>query len=171
MYDLTLNAANPIPFVLVDANNVEVAGLGAAFTVLVSKNGAGFGASAGTKAELAGGWYLYTATAGECDTAGPLALRVTGAGCAQQNLVYRVISVTGIGASSKVYTATVDGVAAGGVYCRMTTDAAGTLNVDAGTSDAAGHVTLHHDLPALTTVYIWRSKDGVAFTDPDTEVI
>jgi len=90
MYDLTKDAANPIPFVLVDASNVEVAGLGGVFTVLVSKNGAGFGASAGTKAELAGGWYLYTATAGECDTVGPLALKITGAGCQQQNLVYDV---------------------------------------------------------------------------------
>jgi len=90
MYDLTKDAANAIPFVLVDANNAEVPGLGAVFTVLLSRNGAGFGASAGTKAELAGGWYLYTATAGECDTVGPLALKITGAGCQQQNLVCTV---------------------------------------------------------------------------------
>ena len=90
MYDLILNATNPIPFVMVDTSGVEVAGLGGAVTVTLSKNGGGFGASAGTKAELAGGWYLYTATAGECNTAGPLALRITGAGCVQQNLVYNV---------------------------------------------------------------------------------
>ena len=90
MYDLILDASNPIPFVMVDSSGVEVAGLGAVFTVTVSKNGGSFGASAGAKAELAGGWYLYTATAGECDTAGPLALKITGAGCAQQNLVYQV---------------------------------------------------------------------------------
>jgi hypothetical protein len=90
MYDLIKDAANAIPFVLVDASGVEVAGLGNAFTVTVSKNGGAFGASAGAKAELAGGWYLYTATTGECNTAGPLALKITGAGAAQQNLVYRV---------------------------------------------------------------------------------
>lgn len=90
MYELIQNAANAIPFVLVDTSGVEVTGLGGTFTVTVSKNGAGFGASAGTKAELANGWYLYTATADECNTLGPLALKITGAGVAQQNLVYAV---------------------------------------------------------------------------------
>jgi len=78
---------------------------------------------------------------------------------------------SGTGASSKTYTVTVDGSAGTGVYVRMTTDAAGTNNVDAGTTNAAGTVTLHHDLAVGTTVYLWRSKDGVEFTDPDIEVI
>ena len=90
MYDLTKDAANAIPFVMVDSAGTEVTGLGGTFTVTVRKDGGSFGASAGAKAELASGWYLYTATAGECDTAGPLALKITGAGCVQQNLVYRV---------------------------------------------------------------------------------
>lgn len=93
MYNLTLDAANPIPFVMVDVSGLEVAGLGATFTVSVSKNGGAFAPSAGTKAELGNGWYRYTATAGECDTAGPLALTVTGAGAVQQNLVYELAPV------------------------------------------------------------------------------
>jgi len=75
------------------------------------------------------------------------------------------------GASSKVYTVTVDGLPAAGVYCRMTSDISGSVNVDAGTSDSSGNVTFHHDLAAGTTVYIWRSKTGVEFSDPDTETI
>jgi hypothetical protein len=169
MYDLALNVANPFPFVLVDANNAEVLGLGGTFTVLVSKNGGAFGASAGAKAELSGGWYRYTALAAECDTAGPLALRITGVGTIQQNLVYMVGIASGT--QSKIYTVTIDGAPGAGVYCRMTTDLAGVSSVDAGNTNAAGTVTLHHDLAAGTTVYIWRSKDGVQFVDPDTEVI
>ena len=161
MYDLTQNVANAIPFVLIDTSGLEVAGLGAAFTVLVSANGGAFGASAGTKAELSGGWYLYTATAGESATAGPLALQITAAGCAQQNLVGVVTGA--VGGSSKTYTVTVDGLPAAGVYCRMCTDTTGLVNVAAGTSNSLGVVTFAHDLPSGTAVYIFPSKAGVIF--------
>jgi hypothetical protein len=78
----------------------------------------------------------------------------------------------GTGASSKVYTVTIDGAPGAGVYVRMTTDAAGVNAVDAGTTDAAGAVTLHHDLAVGTTVYLWRVKAGVEFSpDPDVEVL
>ena len=110
MYDLTLGATNAIPFVLVDTGGLEVAGLSDAFTVTVSVNGGAFGASAGTKAELSGGWYLYTATAAECATAGTLALKVTAAGCAQQNLVYGVASTAAQLAAIKAKTDTIGAV-------------------------------------------------------------
>jgi hypothetical protein len=161
MYDLTQNVANVIPFVLVDAGGLEVPGLGAAFTVLLSANGGVFGASSGAQAELSGGWYTYTATAGECATAGVLALQITAAGCAQQNLVAQVGSTVGV--SSKTYTVTVDGLPAAGVYCRLCTDTAGLVNVAAGTSNSLGEVTFAHDLPSGTTVYIFPSKAGVTF--------
>jgi hypothetical protein len=90
MFDLQLNVANPIPFVLVDNGGDEVADLGAAFTVAISKNGGAWAASAGTKAELGDGWYLYTTTAAECNTRGPLALKITADGAAQQNLLFTV---------------------------------------------------------------------------------
>lgn len=93
MYNLTLGAANPIPFVMVDVDGGEVPGLADTFVVSVSKNGGVFAPSAGAKAEMGSGWYLYTATAGECDTAGPLALTVTGVGAVQQNLVYELAPV------------------------------------------------------------------------------
>jgi len=77
----------------------------------------------------------------------------------------------GTGSFSQVYTITVNGLPAAGVYCRMTTDLAGLANVSAGTTNAAGQVTFTHDLPSGTTVYIWRVKAGVEFDDPDVEVI
>lgn len=90
MLDLSKDQANAIPFVLVDTNGTEVTGLTDTFTVTVSKAGGAFSASAGSKSELGNGWYLYTATAGECDTDGILALKVTGAGTAQQNMIFAV---------------------------------------------------------------------------------
>ena len=92
--DLSLSTANAIPFVMVDATNTELAGLGATLTVAVSKNGGAFAPAAGVQTELTGGWYLYTTTVAECNTAGLLALRITGAGALQQNLVYTVGSTT-----------------------------------------------------------------------------
>lgn len=75
------------------------------------------------------------------------------------------------GQFSVVYTALVDGLPASGVYCRLTSDAAGLVPISAGTSDAAGHVTFHHNLPSGTPVYVWRFRAGVAFSDPDPEQI
>lgn len=94
MDDLVLDSANTITFVMIDSSGTEVASLGAGFILQVSKNGGAFAGSAGTKAEIGNGWYSYIATAGECDTAGPLSIRVTGAGCVQQNLVYNVKQAT-----------------------------------------------------------------------------
>lgn len=88
--DWVLNQTNRITFVMVDTAGTEVAGLGTGFTLQLSKNGGAFAGSAGTKAEIGNGWYSYIATAGESDTAGPVAIRVTGAGAVQQNLVYGV---------------------------------------------------------------------------------
>lgn len=76
-----------------------------------------------------------------------------------------------VGASSVVYTVSVGGSPLAGVYVRMTSDAAGATNVDAGTTTALGQVTLHHDLASGTTVYLWRSLAGYEFADPDVEVI
>lgn len=90
MIEWTLDAQNTITFVMVDANGTEVTGLGSGFTLQISKNGGAFNASAGTKAEIGNGWYSYVSTAGEADTAGPVSIRVSGAGAVQQNLAYLV---------------------------------------------------------------------------------
>lgn len=75
------------------------------------------------------------------------------------------------GASSVTYTLTSGGLPLAGVYCRMTTDSTGLLNVASGTTSAMGEVVLRHDLASGTTVYLWRYKAGYAFDDPDIEVI
>jgi len=90
MTTLPLARERLIDFVLVDSSGDEVTGLGSAFTVEVSKNGGAFAAGLGTKAEISDGWYTYELTAGETDTAGPLAVKITGAGADQQNLRYQV---------------------------------------------------------------------------------
>jgi hypothetical protein len=173
MYDLTLNAANAIPFVMVNTSGTEVTGLAGTFTVTLSRNGGAFGASAGAKSELGNGWYLYTATAAECATAGPLALRVTGTGCAQQNLVLRVAaspSTLGSGAITFTYTLTnsVDGLPIADADVWVTSDIAGTNVLASGRTNASGVVTLYLD---AGTIYVWRQKSGWNFTNPDTEVV
>jgi hypothetical protein len=95
---LTLDATNRITFVMINLGGTEVAGLGSGFTLQVSKNGGAWAASAGTKAEIGSGWYSYIFTAGECDTEGPISVKVTGAGAVQQNLAYQV-GATGIWSS------------------------------------------------------------------------
>jgi len=149
MYDLNLDEANAIPFVMVDAAGAEVAGLGGTFTVTLRKDGGTFGASAGATTELASGWYLYTATAGECDTAGQLALTITGAGAAQQNLVYRVwakdISAN-VGTYS--YSNTVDDGSLNlldGVFIQLATDSGFTNIVSTTYTNAIGAFTVRSD--------------------------
>lgn len=79
-----------IAFVMVDTDGSEVTGLGSTLTVEISKNGGVFAAGTGTKAEVGSGWYTYRLSEAETDTAGPLAIRVTGIGAVQQNLLYQV---------------------------------------------------------------------------------
>ena len=67
------------------------------------------------------------------------------------------------GTTDTVYTATVDGLPTAGVYCRLCTDTAGLVNIDAGLTNSLGQVTFSHSLPSGTTVYIFPSKDGVEF--------
>ena len=80
-----------IVFVLSDTDGLEVSGLADTFTVAISKNGGALQASAGVKAEIGSGWYSYELTAGETGTTGPLAIKVTGTGVTQQNLLYQVV--------------------------------------------------------------------------------
>ncbi|NUM48732.1 MAG: hypothetical protein HUU38_28835 [Anaerolineales bacterium] len=90
MTKIGLNQTHLATFVLVDAQGVEVSGLGTTFTVQLSKNGGAFLAGTSTKAEIGSGWYSYLVSASDTDTAGPLALKITAPGAAQQNLLYEV---------------------------------------------------------------------------------
>lgn len=85
-----LSQQNLITFVLVDSAGAEVTGLGATFTLQISKAGAAFANSAGTKAEIGLGGYRYLATASEADEIGPVLIRITGAGTITQWLEYIV---------------------------------------------------------------------------------
>lgn len=90
MNEIQLGAKWLIPFVLADVTGAEVAGLDDTFVVAISKNGGAFVAGVGDKTEIGSGWYSYDLTMLETDTAGPLIVKVTGAGVVQQNLLYQV---------------------------------------------------------------------------------
>jgi len=87
---LSLSRAQLIAFILQDTDGSEVTGLAGTFSVAISKDGGAFAAGSGVKAEIGSGWYSYDLTAAETDTPGPLAIKITGAGADQQNLLYQV---------------------------------------------------------------------------------
>ena len=166
---LTLNQANLITFVLVDASGVEVAGLGTAFTLTVSKAGGAFAASAGTKAEISGGWYSYLLTASECDTLGALSIKVTHASTAQQNLAYFVGGANaGAVAFTYTVTSTEGATPISGASVWVTTDSAGLIVIDSGTTDVDGEV-LFYLQPG--SYYFWRNAPGFTGNAPDLEVV
>jgi len=175
MYKLNLSQVQMITFVMIDVVGNEVAGLGNTFTLEISKNGAAFVASAGTKAEISNGWYSYIFTALETNTIGPLSIRVTGAGAIQQNLEY-VVESRVINAVGFTYTMTdiITGDPIEGVQVWFCTDAAMTNAVWSGDTDTFG-VAKDDDgnLPRLDpgTYYIRRQKAGYTFVDPDIEVV
>jgi hypothetical protein len=170
-----LDQQNLITFVLVDSSNVEVSGLGTGFTLQLSKNGAAFAGSAGTKAEISDGWYSYLCAVGEADTIGPISIKVTGAGIIQQNLEY-VVEERTINAYEFTYTVT-DAVTTNpifGVRVWFSTDINGLNVVWQGTTDAFGIARDDFgELPRLDagTYFVWRHAVGYIFSDPDTEVV
>jgi hypothetical protein len=170
-----LNQVNFIVFVLIDNTGAEVSGLGSGFTLEISKNGGAFGASAGTKAEISNGWYSYEATAGEADTLGPVAIKVTHASIIQQNLEYIVEQRTP-GASYFTYTVrdTVTTNPIEGVEVWITTDVAGVNVIWNGDTDTFGAARDDDgDLPLLDpgTYFFWSQKAGYTFPNPDTEIV
>lgn len=171
-----LNQANRIVFVMVDSTGTEVSGLGSGFTLTLSKSGAAFVASAGTKAEIGNGWYTYLATASEADTIGPIAIRVTGAGAVQQNLAY-VVQQYNPQAIAFTYTVTnsQSGLPVSGVEIWITTDSAGLNIVLSGlTTDASGVARDSAGLlPYLDpgSYYFWRQRANYEFGAGDLEVV
>ena len=170
-----LNQQNRITFVMVDAANSEVVGLGGGFALQLSKNGGGFAASAGTKTEIGNGWYSYLATAAEANTIGPVSIRVTGAGAVQQNLEY-VVKQRNPGALAFTYTLTnsVSLLPIEGAVVWITTDVAGVNVVWNGDTDAFGVARDDNgNLPYLDpgTYYFWRQHGDFTFVNPDTEVV
>lgn len=77
----------------------------------------------------------------------------------------------GTGPVAQTYTITSNGLPCADCLVVMATDAIGSNPIHSGTTDALGQVTFYPDLPAGTTVYLWRFKTGVNFTNPDVESI
>lgn len=173
--DWTPNQPNTILFVLVNDLGSELAGLGSTFTLQISKAGAAFAASEGTKSEVGLGWYKYVATAGEADTPGPVAIAVTGAGIVQQNLEYVVGSRIVDGIEFEYLTVTEGGGdPIVGVQIIIATDPGGTNVVWVGYSDELGVARDGNgDLPRLFsgTFYFFRYKYLWTFDNPDVETV
>lgn len=170
----TPNQQNKILFVMVDSVGSELTGLGSGFTLQLSKNGAAFAASAGTKAEIGGGWYSYLATAAEADIVGPVAIKVTGTGAIQQNLEYIVASRV---PNAIAYTYTLTNVSNGnpieGATVSFATDSGMANIVWTGTTDTFGVARdSGGNLPYLAagTYYVRSQKAGFTFAI-DTEVV
>ena len=159
---------------MVDALGAEVAALGAGFVLSVSKAGGAFQASAGVKAEISDGWYSYTSTAGEADTIGPIAIKVTGVGCVQQNLEYVVKQRASLGVEF-TYTLTdaVTGLPLAGARVWFATDIGIVNIVWVGVTDTFG-VARGNDasLPVLDagTYYVKSQLTGYQFSI-DTEIV
>ena len=170
----TPNQTNKILFVMVDTTGAEVTGLGSGFTLQLSKNGAAVANSAGTKAEIGSGWYSYLATAGEADTVGPVAIKVTGTGAIQQNLEYCVGSRV---PNAVAFTYTLTNVSNGkpieGATVTFATDSAISNVVWSGTTDTFGVARDDSgNLPYLAagTYYIQSRKAGFTFA-VDTKTV
>ena len=168
---------NLITFVLIDSSGNEVAGLGDAFSLEISKAGGAFASGLGTKAEIGSGWYSYLATADEADTYGPVSVTADGVGTVQQNLEY-VVGARMPGAVAFAYTVTssdtLDPIE--GVKVWVTTDLAGSNIVHANLFTDTFGVARHDNgsLPLLDigTYYFWKRKANfVDDQNPDTEVV
>lgn len=175
MFDLKLSQAQQITFVMVNSAGSEVAGLGAGFTLSLSKAGGAFVPSVGAKAEIGSGWYSYTLTAGETDTPGTLSISVTGAGAAQQNLEYVVVDRAAT-AAPFTYTLTnsITGMPIESASVWVTIDISGNNVVWNGITDVFGVARdANGALPRLDSgsYYFWAEKTGFSFVNPDLEQV
>ena len=174
--ELKLNQINRICFVMVDANYQEVAGLGVAVNVFISKNGGAFNPATNAVAEIGNGWYTILLTALECNTIGPVSIYMTGAGCIQQNLEY-VVQQRNAACIGYTYTLTnaITLFPVPGAEIWVTTDIGGINVIWNGDTDALG---IARDgagnIPCLDagTYYFWATKSGfTANAWPDVEVV
>jgi hypothetical protein len=152
---------------MVNASNVEVASLGGSgLTVQLLKPGTtSFAATTGSKNEVGNGWYELTAEPSESDTRGEIAIKVTGSGALQQNLVYMIGDPReGFGATAHTIQIVVDGSPVDGAEVWITTDSAGN-NIVAGTltTNSDGNVTFYLD---SGTYYSWVQHGSNNFTNP-----
>lgn len=169
-----LSQQNQIVFVLVDGLGNEVSGLGTNFVLQISKAGGAFANSAGTKAEIGGGWYSYLSTTAEANTVGALAIKITHAQIIQQNLEYVVEQRTPL-AVPFTYTVTDDTtlLPLDSVCVTFTTDSSGNNIVWTGFTDSLGVARdVYGQLPRLDpgTYHVFKNLSGHVFA-PDQETV
>jgi hypothetical protein len=123
--------------------------------------------------EIGGGAYMLTASIPDSHRGG---LKVYQSGVPATILAFAAINPeelepeTGGGAITFTYTLTssVDAVPIADADVWVTSDLAGTNILASGKTNQNGVVTFYLD---AGTVYVWRSKSGWDFTNPDTEVV
>ena len=124
---------------------------------------------------MGSGWYSYLSTQAEADTYGPVSLSITGPGIRQQNLEY-VVQERTVTAVPFIYTLTNDvtslPIEAAKVQFSININGSGVVwvgytDVFGVARDSAGN------LPRLDpgTYYVFRTKQGFTFNDPDIEVV
>jgi hypothetical protein len=86
------DTTRPLHVLMVDSTDHVTAKTGLTLTVTRSKNGAAFGAWAGTSAEIANGIYKLTPAAGDVDTQGELVIHATGTAADPADLVAEVVA-------------------------------------------------------------------------------
>lgn len=122
-------ATNVLNFFMTDSADHISGKTGLAPTVIISKNGAAFGAPAGAVSEVANGWYKVAANATDSNTLGEIALHATGTGADPfDGIVAEIVAfdpqdATRFGLSALPNAAA---QAAGGLYTRGT--GAGQIN-------------------------------------------
>jgi len=162
-------AVTGITFLLLDKSTGAAVTSGSV-TGYVSIDGGEQAALTGAISHLGNGqWTVDTITAGEMngDVIGLLFLHDD---AIPVHFTIDTETPLGPGAIVKIYTLTEDDeitpIADATVW--VTTDLAGNNIIARGTTDQYGKVTFWLD---AGTVYIWRSKTGFTFTNPDTEVV
>lgn len=163
-----------VPIHLVDVDDGITPMTGVVATPQLSKNGAAFADTSAAVVEIGNGAYYVQLTAAELDTLGFFIVRCKTAATAEYQIHGRVLSGdlfgSGLGASTYTYTLTRSDTAApiDDAQVWLTTDSAGTNVVASGRTDAAGQVTFQVD---AGTFYLWASKSGFNFSNPQTVVV
>lgn len=167
----------PIPFFLAQATDHLTGLTGQTPSVTISKNGGAFGPAAGAVSEVGNGWYVLAGNATDRATLGALLIHAEAAGADDYDMDYYIVRYDPFQtAGTRPNTYTVyesDGVTPmAGCEVWATSDITGAIEIaNRGLTNDAGQHIFYFDLPAGSTVYIWRRKSGKTFTNPDTEVV
>lgn len=100
------STAYHIVFLMVDSNDHVTAKTGLTPTVTLSKNGAAYGAAAGTVSEIANGVYKLAANATDLNTLGTLALHAAATGADPVDMLLEVVSHDPFAAVAEILTDT-----------------------------------------------------------------